>query len=55
MEEDRGKVPMQVQIMTGTSWKLRAVEFHNCNECGYNYSFPRYRHIEDSGDENWQM
>jgi hypothetical protein len=25
----RGKVPMQVQ-MTGTSWKLRAVEIYDC-------------------------
>jgi len=45
MEEDHGQVPMQVQIMTGASWKLRAVEFHNCNKCGYNYTFPRYSDI----------
>jgi peptide-N4-(N-acetyl-beta-glucosaminyl)asparagine amidase len=45
MEEDRGKVPMQAQVMTGTSWKLRAVEFHNCNKCGYNYTFPRHGDI----------
>ena len=45
MEEGRGKVPMQVQVMTGTSWKLRAVEFYNCNKCGYDYTFPRYGDI----------
>ena len=45
MEERRGKVPMQVQVMTGTSWELRAVEFYNCNKCGYNYTFPRYGDI----------
>jgi Transglutaminase-like superfamily len=45
MDEGRGKVPMQVQIMTGTSWKLRAIETHKCNKCGYEYTFPRYGKI----------
>ena len=26
MEEARGKVPMQIHVMTGTSWKLHAVK-----------------------------
>jgi peptide-N4-(N-acetyl-beta-glucosaminyl)asparagine amidase len=43
--ESRGKVPMQVQIVTGMSWKLRAIEYHKCNECGYEYTFPRYGEI----------
>jgi|SRR5581483_682740 len=45
VEGDCGKVPMQVQVITGSSWKLRAVEFHNCNKCGYNYTFPRHSDI----------
>jgi peptide-N4-(N-acetyl-beta-glucosaminyl)asparagine amidase len=31
--------------MTGTSWKLRAVEIYDCNKCGYRYIFPRYGDI----------
>lgn len=45
MEEGRGKVPMQVQVMIGTSWKLRAVEIYNCSNCGNDYTFPRYGDI----------
>jgi hypothetical protein len=45
MGEGHGKVPMQVQIMTGMSWKLRAIEIHKCNKCGYEYTFPRYGEI----------
>ena len=42
MEEGRDKVAMQVQVMTGMSWKLRSIEIHRCNKCGYEYTFPRY-------------
>ncbi len=45
MEEGHCKIPMQVQVMTGTSWKLRAVEIYDCNKCGYRYTFPRYGDI----------
>jgi peptide-N4-(N-acetyl-beta-glucosaminyl)asparagine amidase len=45
MEEGRGKVAMQVQVMTGMSWKLRTIEIHKCNKCGYEYTFPRYGDI----------
>ncbi|MGB7956491.1 MAG: transglutaminase domain-containing protein [Candidatus Nitrosopolaris sp.] len=45
MGEGRGKVPMQVQVMTGTSWKLRAVEIYDCKKCGYSYTFSRYGDI----------
>jgi len=45
MSESRGEVPMQVQIMTGMSWKLRAIEYHKCNKCGYEYTFPRYAEV----------
>jgi hypothetical protein len=43
--EWRGKVAMQVQVMTGMSWKLRTIEIHRCNKCGYEYTFPRYGEI----------
>lgn len=42
--EGRDKVAMQVQIMTGMSWKLRAIEI-KCNKCVYEYTFPRYGEI----------
>jgi len=45
MSENRGEVPMQVHIMTGMSWKLRAIEYHKCNKCGYEFTFPRYGEI----------
>jgi len=45
MGEGRGGVPMQVQVMTGTSWELRAVEIYNCKRCGYEFTFPRYGDI----------
>ena len=45
MEEGRDKVAMQVQVMTGMSWKLRTIEIHRCNKCGYEYTFPRYGDI----------
>jgi len=45
MEEGRDKVAMQVQVMTGMSWKLRTIEIHRCNKCGYEYTFPRYGYI----------
>jgi peptide-N4-(N-acetyl-beta-glucosaminyl)asparagine amidase len=45
MDEGRGKEAMQVRIMTGVSWKLRTIEIHSCNKCGYEYTFPRYGDI----------
>ncbi len=45
MNEGRGKIPLQVQIMIGTSWKSRAMEIHRCNKCDYEYTFPRYGDI----------
>jgi peptide-N4-(N-acetyl-beta-glucosaminyl)asparagine amidase len=45
MEEGRDKVAMQVQVMIGMSWKLRTIEIHRCNKCGYEYTFPRYGDI----------
>jgi len=45
MDEGRDKVAMQVQVMTGMSWKLRSIEIHRCNKCGYEYTFPRYGDI----------
>jgi hypothetical protein len=38
-------IPMQVQIETGSSWKLRSVEVHKCNNCKHQYAFPRYGEI----------
>jgi peptide-N4-(N-acetyl-beta-glucosaminyl)asparagine amidase len=45
MDEGRGRVPMQVRIMTGVSWKFRSFEIYNCNRCGYEYTFPRYGEV----------
>ena len=45
MNEGRGKIPLQVQVMIGTSWKSRAMEIHRCNKCDYEYTFPRYGDI----------
>ncbi|MFZ0222523.1 MAG: transglutaminase domain-containing protein [Candidatus Nitrosopolaris sp.] len=45
MNEGRGNIPLQVQIMIGTSWKSRSMEIHRCNKCDYEYTFPRYGDI----------
>ena len=45
MEEGCDKVAMQVQVMIGMSWKLRTIEIHRCNKCGYEYTFSRYGDI----------
>ena len=50
MEGGRDKVAMQVQVMTGVSWKLRTIEIHRCNKCGYEYTFPRYDDIWERPD-----
>ena len=41
----RIRIPMQVQIETGSSWKLRSMEVHKCNNCKHQYTFPRYGEI----------
>lgn len=45
LNEGRGNIPLEVQIMIGTSWKLRAMEIHKCNKCDYEYTFYRYGDI----------
>jgi peptide-N4-(N-acetyl-beta-glucosaminyl)asparagine amidase len=45
MDEGHGSPPMQVRAVSGSSWKLRAIEIHKCNQCSYEYSFPRYGQI----------
>ena len=45
MDEGHGSPPMQVRVMSGSSWKLRAMEIHKCNQCSYEYSYPRYGQI----------
>jgi len=45
MDEGHGRLPMQVRVVSGSSWKLRAMEIHKCNQCSYEYSFPRYGQI----------
>jgi peptide-N4-(N-acetyl-beta-glucosaminyl)asparagine amidase len=37
--------PMQSQIIIGNSWKMRKVEVFHCNNCNYEYIFPRYGEI----------
>jgi peptide-N4-(N-acetyl-beta-glucosaminyl)asparagine amidase len=37
--------PMQVQTIIGNSWRMRKVEFFHCNNCNYEYTFPRYGEI----------
>jgi peptide-N4-(N-acetyl-beta-glucosaminyl)asparagine amidase len=39
-------IPMQAQvIIIGNSWKMRKVEVFKCNNCNYEYTFPRYGQI----------
>ncbi len=45
MDEGHGSLPMQVRVVSGSSWKLRAMEIHKCNKCSYEYTFPRYGQI----------
>ena len=45
MDEGHGRLPMQVRVVSGSSWKLRAMEIHKCNQCSYEYSYPRYGQI----------
>ena len=37
--------PMQVQTIIGNSWRMRKVEIFHCNNCNYEYTFPRYGEI----------
>jgi peptide-N4-(N-acetyl-beta-glucosaminyl)asparagine amidase len=37
--------PMQAQTIIGNSWKMRKVEIIRCNNCNYEYTFPRYGEI----------
>jgi transglutaminase/protease-like cytokinesis protein 3 len=55
MDGGRGKVPMQVRIMTGVSWKFRSFEIYNCNRCGYEYTFPRYGEIKKDRCIEWSI
>lgn len=45
MDKGRGNLPVPVRIVPGSSWKLRAMEIHRCDKCGYEYSFPRHDQI----------
>jgi peptide-N4-(N-acetyl-beta-glucosaminyl)asparagine amidase len=45
MNDGDGSPQMQVRVVPGGSWKLRAMEIHKCNRCSYEYSFPRYGQI----------
>lgn len=38
-------IPMQAQIIIGNTWKLREVEIFRCNNCKYEYTFPRYAEV----------
>jgi transglutaminase/protease-like cytokinesis protein 3 len=37
--------PMQVQTIIGNSWRMCEVEIFHCNNCNYEYTFPRYGEI----------
>jgi len=37
--------PMQSQVIMGNSWKMRKVEVFKCNNCNYEYAFPRHAEI----------
>jgi peptide-N4-(N-acetyl-beta-glucosaminyl)asparagine amidase len=37
--------PMQSRIIIGNSWKMRKVEVFHCDNCNYEYTFPRYGEI----------
>ena len=45
MDKGYGSLPMHVRVVIGGSWKLRAMETYSCNNCYYEYSFPRYGQI----------
>jgi len=45
MAKGRENLPMNVRIVPGSSWKLRAMEIHRCDKCSYEYSFPRHGQI----------
>jgi hypothetical protein len=36
---------MQAQTIIGNSWKMRKVQVFHCNNCNYEYTFPRYGEI----------
>ncbi|MBV9178713.1 MAG: hypothetical protein JO327_02210 [Nitrososphaeraceae archaeon] len=36
---------MQSQVIMGNSWKMRKTEVFKCNNCNYEYAFPRYAEI----------
>lgn len=38
---------MDIQILKGSSWKLRATEIYSCRTCGLEQSFPRYGEIQN--------
>jgi Zn ribbon nucleic-acid-binding protein len=37
---------MKLQLLPGTSWKLRSTEVYECIRCGSRYIFPRYAEIK---------
>jgi hypothetical protein len=53
--------PMQSQVIMGNSWKMRKVEVFKCNNCNYEYVFPRYAEIlkiaeiRRGGCSEWSM
>jgi Transglutaminase-like superfamily len=38
---------MDIQIISGSSWKLRAIEIYSCKKCGLEQKFPRYGEIRN--------
>jgi peptide-N4-(N-acetyl-beta-glucosaminyl)asparagine amidase len=38
---------MDIQIISGSSWKLRATEIYSCKNCGLERKFPRYGEIRN--------
>jgi|SRR5215831_16149674 len=38
---------MDVQVIRGSSWKLRATEIYSCKICGYEQVFPRYGEVQN--------
>lgn len=38
-------IPMEVEVLLGSSWKVRSFEIYNCRTCKYRYVFPRYAEV----------
>ena len=38
-------IPMEVEVLSESSWKVRSFEIYKCRICKYAYTFPRYAEV----------